>query len=177
MTVVSTGDSRSGRWWLWTLGSVSAAALLACPNAGKSPTAPTTSVATVTFLYQSRTGLDPLVLQEHPRCVEGVEGAHIHPSWREFARVELNPRGGSGWQVSFADVPLDRNLVVRVNDPNACASHPHGAATENVFANEVLLVRVVDTPGPDHGVTLNNPTGSAEPGLAFFLSADGGVIP
>lgn len=43
---------------------------------------------------------------------------------------------------------------------------PNGASTMNVFANGVLLTRIVDTPG-----------NGTEPGLAFTVSASGGVTP
>ena len=74
--------------------------------------------------------------------------------------------GSDLWQITFTDVPIDIHVSIRVSDPNVCVENATGAATRNVFANEVRLVEVVPTPG----------TGT-EPGLAFTVSADGRVIP
>jgi len=46
------------------------------------------------------------------------------------------------------------------------ASPTSGAATRNVFGNDVLLVEIVPTPGS-----------GIEPGLAFTVSANGRVTP
>jgi hypothetical protein len=43
---------------------------------------------------------------------------------------------------------------------------PAGAATRNVFANDVLLVEIVPTPGS-----------GTEPGLALAVAANGRVTP
>ena len=74
--------------------------------------------------------------------------------------------GADLWQITFTDVPVAERLSIRVSDPNVCAENPTGAATEQVFANDVRLVDIVPTPG----------TGT-EPGLAFTVDAGGGVTP
>ncbi len=63
------------------------------------------------------------------------------------------------------DVVLVR-LSLRVSDPNVCTENSTGAATRNVFANDVLLVDIVPTPGS-----------GTEPGLAFTVDTDGTVTP
>ena len=74
--------------------------------------------------------------------------------------------GAGLWQITFTDVPINVRLSIRVSDANVCTENATGAATRNVFANDVRLVDVVPTPG----------TGT-EPGLALTVGAGGGVTP
>lgn len=74
--------------------------------------------------------------------------------------------GSDRWEISFSDVPTNVRQSIRVSDGNACDENPTGAATRNVFANDVLLVQVVPTPGS-----------GTEPGLAFTAAPDGRVTP
>ena len=73
---------------------------------------------------------------------------------------------GDRWEIVFSDVPTTARQSIRVSDANACDQNPTGAATRNVFANDVLLVDIVPTPGS-----------GTEPGLAFSVAADGRVTP
>lgn len=129
-----------------------------------SPTARTT--ATVRFIYRSsttpRTDLPPASLE----CVRGVGRTHIHPSWRSFDRFDMTPNGADRWEIAFTDVPSSVRQSVRVSDGNVCDENATGAATRNLFANDVLLVEVVPTPGS-----------GTEPGLAFTVSPAGAVTP
>lgn len=122
-------------------------------------------LATVSIAYVAATDTDPLVAASFPSCVSGVEHAHIHPSWRGFARTDLTD-GGDRWTATFADVPVGSRQRFRINDPNGCSENPTGAVTRGISANGVALTDEVDTPG----------TGT-EPGLAFTISADGTVTP
>lgn len=121
--------------------------------------------ATITFEYVAPTSIDPATAERFPACVQGAGRTHIHPSWRDFARVDMTA-AGDRWTISFADVPVGGRERIRVSDPNACAENPTGAATRDVFANGVRLTEIVDTPG----------TGT-EPGLAFTVAEDGAVAP
>ena len=141
-------------------------ATAACGN-GASPVSPVgTSAATVRFVYRAstspRTDL-PAVAQD---CVRGVGRTHIHPSWRSFARIDMTPASADRWEIAFTDGPANARQSVRVSDGNVCDENPTGAATRNVFANDVLLVEIVPTPGS-----------GTEPGLAFTVSLDGRVTP
>lgn len=78
----------------------------------------------------------------------------------------MTPVGADRWEITFGDVPLNTRQSIRVSDGNACDENPTGAATRNIFANNVLLVNVVPTPGS-----------GTEPGLAFSVSPDGRVTP
>lgn len=147
---------------------VVAAALLFAAGCEKSaPTSPASSgTAVVRFVYRAstapRTDL-PAAAQE---CVRGVGRTHIHPSWRNFDRFDMTPVGADRWEMTFNDVPTTARQAIRVSDGNVCDENATGAATRNVFANDVLLVQVVPTPGS-----------GTEPGLAFTVSPDGRVTP
>ena len=133
-------------------------------GSGSNPTA--VVLTTVQFAYRAATAIDPQVRANFPGCVANVGSSHIHPSWQSFQRVNMTAVGADRWEITFSNVPVGMESRIRVSDPNACDSDPNGASTENVFANEVRLTRVVDTPG-----------NGTEPGLAFTVTADGTVTP
>lgn len=143
------------------------AAAIACGGSDEDPSAapPQRGQRIVVFEYVAATSVDPGIAERFPACVQGVGQTHIHPSWRGFERVDLTPANGR-WTFAFEDVPAGTRERIRVSDANACAEHPTGAATRNVFANGVRLTEIVDTPGS-----------GTEPGLAFTLAADGTVTP
>ncbi len=141
-----------------------AVALTACNDGG--PAGPSTARATVRFDYQAATTVSPDLPPSTQGCVDGVGRTHIHPSWRDFNRIDMQASGTDLWQITFTDVPITERLSIRVSDPNVCADNATGAATQNVFANDVRLVDIVPTPG----------TGT-EPGLAFTVDAGGTVTP
>lgn len=119
------------------------------------------------FEYRAATAPDDQVRDAFPNCFSAVGNTHIHPSWRGFARVSLVAEGPELWTLTFDDAPVNVELRVRVSDRNTCSeTNPTGASTDDVFANGVRLVRIVNTPG----------TG-VEPGLAFTLLPDGTVVP
>ncbi len=130
------------------------------------PPTPTPTPVVVEFVYEAATEVDPGVAQQFPQCVQGVGQTHIHPSWRNFVRIDMTADNADRWSITFTDVAVDSEQRIRISDPNACASDPNGASTENVFANGTQLLRVVDTPG--NGI---------EPGLAFIVSPSGEVFP
>ena len=123
------------------------------------------ATATVTFVYQAATTLDPAVAAQFPACVGEVGATHLHPSWFGFELAYMTA-GVNQWVATFDGVPVGGRLRIRVSDPNVCASSPTGAATQGVYANGVLLTDVVGTPGI-----------GTEPGLAFTLAAGGAVTP
>ena len=129
-------------------------------------TTPGPTFATVTLSYHAstvpRTDL-PASLQA---CVQGATPTHTHPSWRNFAFVQLQAAGPDRWQVVFNDVPVGVVVSLRVNDANRCDENPTGAATRDIFINDVRLTTSVTTPG----------TGP-EPGFSFRVEADGQIRP
>ncbi|NIR43193.1 MAG: hypothetical protein GWN99_04585 [Gemmatimonadetes bacterium] len=124
------------------------------------------TVATVEFVYQAPTTIDPNVRDQFPDCVAGVGRTHIHPSWRGFGRIDMSAAGAERWDARFTDVPVDEPVRIRISDPNTCAQNPTGASTDNVFANGTRLTRIVDTPGS-----------GTEPGLGFRVDENGVVTP
>ena len=140
--------------------------LTACGSNGPSGLPATPNVATVRFVYMGGTEIDPLVAQQFPDCVQGVGQTHIHPSWANFTRIDMEIADENRWEITFQNVPIDDEQRIRISDPNVCARNPTGASTEGVMANGVLLTRIVDTPGS-----------GIEPGLAFTVAPDGTVTP
>ncbi len=116
--------------------------------------------AEVTFVYKASTERN----LDLPDC--GVGPTHIHLSWRRFEEVNFIAYGPMEWRRRFTDVPVGQRVSIRVSDANYCDRDPNGATTENVFANDVQLKSVVDTPG-----------NGLEPGLSFLVEADGTVKP
>ena len=124
------------------------------------------SVTAVQFVYMASTTTDPAVAALFPGCVQGVGTTHIHPEWHNFARTNMTAVGADRWEIAFSQVPVGMENRIRISDPNACATDPNGASTQNVLANGILLTRIVSTPG-----------NGLEPGLAFSVDSGGQVMP
>ena len=154
------------RTWAGCLLAVTAGALMACSDGGNSLTSPSMTPVMVRFDYLALTTVNPDLPPSTQPCVNGVGRTHFHPSWRSFNRIEMQAAGTDLWHITFTDVPVAERLSIRVSDPNVCAENATGAATQNVFANDIRLDDVVPTPG----------TGT-EPGLAFTVGTDGRVTP
>ena len=97
-------------------------------------------------------------------CVNGVGPTHIHPNWRGFAGIPLQPVPPNRYEIVFTDVPFDTRVTFRINDQNSCDQNPTGAVTTNVLVNDVRLVQNATTPG-----------NGDEPGFAFSVTAAGVV--
>jgi hypothetical protein len=140
-------------------------AILGCDNADRpsSPTAPgAVAAARVVFMGSTTRRSDLPAFAE--ACVNGVGATHIHPSWRSFAAIPLQPLPPDRYEISFADVPAGMRVSFRINDQNACDENPTGAVTRNVFVNDFRVVRNTTTPG-----------NGDEPGFAFTISPNGTV--
>src|SRR5262245_54039708 len=127
------------------------------------PSAPSTA-ATVRIVFMGstvrRTDLPPFA----DACVNGVGMTHIHPSWRGFAAIPLQPVPPGRYEISFVDVPIDTRVSFRINDQNSCDENPTGAVTRNIFVNDVRLVQNATTPG-----------NGDEPGFAFSVGRGGAI--
>jgi hypothetical protein len=139
-------------------------AFVTCDEAA-TPSGPTTTTATtvrVLFLGATarRTDLPPSARD----CVNGVGATHIHPSWRDFDAIPLQPLPPDRYQITLNDVPIDRRVTFRINDQNACDDNPTGAVRGNVLANDVPLVQNATTPG-----------NGDEPGFAITVAREGTV--
>jgi hypothetical protein len=142
-------------------------AAIACSDydGGSSPSPTTSSTTSVRIVYRAQVIPRTDLPQSLASCVAGVGQTHIHPSWRSFTAIPLQA-GSNQWEITFNDVPTTARQSIRVSDGNVCDENPTGAATRNIFANEVLLTQIVTTPG----------TGP-EPGLAFSVDTSGRVTP
>ena len=143
------------------------AALLAAAcggrDSGSSPTP--SSIATVRIVYRGQVAPRTDLPQSTATCVSGVGQTHVHPSWRTFTAFPFQAVGNQ-WEITFNDVPTTARQSIRVSDGNVCDENPTGAATRNVFANDVLLTEIVTTPGS-----------GPEPGFAFSVDTAGRVTP
>ena len=150
------------------LGTLACLLLAACFGSGldtpSTPPGPTTTAVVIT--YRAATDIDADVQSEYPSCVAGVGRTHAHPSWQDFSRFDMTAVGTLSWEISFNDAPVDELLRIRISDPNVCAQNATGAATSNVFVNNIRLTNIVDTPGS-----------GIEPGFSFIVAADGRVTP
>lgn len=151
---------------VFTLAAAVGFVISGCDDA-KTPSSPTGSGSTtptvrIVLLGSTarRTDLPP---SAQP-CVNGVGATHIHPSWRNFASMPLQPVPPDRYEITFNDVPVRTRVSFRVNDQNSCDENPTGAVTRNVLANDVRLAQNTTTPG-----------NGDEPGYAFTVAANGTI--
>jgi hypothetical protein len=129
------------------------------------PVAPTQStVATVRIAFLGSTTRRSDLPASAQGCVAAVGATHVHPSWRSFAGIPLQPVPPDRYEITFNDVPIGTRVSFRINDQNSCDENPTGAVTRNVFANDVRLVQNTTTPGSGD-----------EPGYALTIAANGTV--
>ena len=145
----------------WMVAALASTVLLACDNA-ESPTGP--SVPTVRIAFVGSTTRRGDLPASAAACVAGVGATHIHPSWRNFAGIPLQPIPPDRYEITFTDVPVGTRVSFRINDQNACDENPTGAVTRNVFANDVRLLQNATTPG-----------NGDEPGYAFTWASSGAI--
>ncbi len=136
--------------------------LFACDQAPMSPGQSTVAAVRIVFLGSTARRSDlPASAQG---CVSGVGATHIHPSWRNFAGIPLQPVPPDRYEIGFNDVPIGTRVSFRINDQNSCDENATGAVTRNVFANDVRLVQNTTTPG-----------NGDEPGYALTIAANGAI--
>ena len=140
--------------------------LAACDGNTDTLTAPSSGLARVVITYRASTSPRIDLTPSTQACVIAVGQTHIHPSWRGFGAFALQAFPPDRWEFSFSDVPVGPRLSLRISDGNVCDENPTGAATRNVFANNVLLTEIVTTPGS-----------GPEPGFAFTVDASGRITP
>lgn len=151
---------------VFALASTVGLAILGCDDANgpSSPTGPGSTTGTVRILFLGSTARRTDLPPSAQPCVNGVGATHIHPSWRNFAGIPLQPVPPDRYEIAFNDVPAGTRVSFRVNDQNACDENPTGAVTRNVFANDVRLVQNTTTPG-----------NGDEPGYALTVAANGTI--
>jgi hypothetical protein len=122
------------------------------------------SAATVRIVFEGATARRTNLPASAEACVNGVGPTHIHPSWRSFAAIPMQPVPPDRYELTFNDVPISERVSFRINDQNSCDENPTGAVTRNVFANQIRLAQNATTPG-----------NGDEPGYAFNVSATGAI--
>jgi len=139
---------------------------LSCGDADgpASPTQNGDTVATIRVVFLGSTVRRSDLPSSAQPCVNGVGATHIHPSWRNFAGIPLQPVPPDRYEIVFTDVPVNTRVSFRVNDQNSCDENPTGAVTRNVLVNDVRLVQNATTPG-----------NGDEPGYAFMVTPTGTV--
>ena len=147
---------------LRTVAVIASLTAAACEETPASPTPST--VATVRIVFQGSTTRRSDLPASVQACVSGVGSTHIHPSWRDFAAINLQPVPPDRYEITFSDVPAGTRVTFRVNDQNSCDENPTGAVTRNIFANDVRLVQNTTTPG-----------NGDEPGYALVVAANGAI--
>src|SRR4030095_15319584 len=108
---------------------------------------PQSTVATVRIVFLGSTTRRSDLPASAQGCVAGVGATHIHPSWRSFAAIPLQPVPADRYEITFNDVPIGARVSFKINDQTSCDETPTGAVTRNVFANDVRLVQNTTTPG------------------------------
>jgi hypothetical protein len=129
-----------------------------------SPTQPGSTVATVRIVFAGSTTRRSDLPASALACADGAGLTHIHPSWRGFAALPLQPVPPDRYQIVFDDVPVATRVSFRINDQNSCDENATGAVTRNVFANDVRLIQNTTTPG-----------NGDEPGYALTIAANGAI--
>jgi hypothetical protein len=138
---------------------------MACDDTPASPSpSPGSNVPTVRIVFAGSTTRRSDLPASAAACVSGVGATHIHPSWRSFAGIPLQPVPPDRYEITFNDVPVGTRVSFRINDQNSCDENPTGAVTRNVFANDVRLVQNATTPG-----------NGDEPGYALTVAANGAI--
>ena len=134
----------------------------ACDEAPPAPTSGST--AAIRIVFSGPTARRSDLPSSAQACVNGVGVTHIHPSWRGFAALPLQPVPPDRYEIAFTDVPAGPRVSFRINDQNACDENPTGAVTRDVFVNGVRLVQNATTPG-----------NGDEPGFAFTVALNGTI--
>ena len=140
-----------------------AVAVSACGESSSS-TSPSSTVATVRIVFLGSTTRRSDLPASVLACADGAGATHIHPSWRSFAAIPLQPVPPDRYQIVFDDVPVATRVTFRINDQNSCDENSTGAVTRNVLLNDVRLTQNTTTPG-----------NGDEPGYGFMVASNGTV--
>ena len=147
----------------WLIPAVAFFTVTACEDEAPIPPSQSTG-ATVRIVFLGPTARRSDLPPSAEPCVIGVGLTHIHPSWRSFAGIPLQAVPPNHYEITFDDVPIGMLVSFRINDRNSCDENPTGAATRNIFANNVRLVQNTTTPGSGD-----------EPGYGLTVAADGSI--
>jgi hypothetical protein len=127
------------------------------------PTAPQTTFLSVTFEYRASTKVDRAVDFKTCTAKQVRFAAHLHFTWNDWEDRRYFDKASADLYSYAGSVPVGQELKIALHDPNKCLEGDVYVAPENLYANGVLLHRVV---GVDEGE-----------GLAFRLESDGRIVP
>jgi hypothetical protein len=161
---ISLEYARRVRRAFLAVAAVASLASAGCDEGPASPNQPGSQMPSVRIVFLGSTTRRSDLPPSAQACVGGVGATHIHPSWRSFAGMALQPVPPDRYEITFTDVPVGTRVSFRVNDQNACDENPTGAVTRNIFANDVRLVQNTTTPG-----------NGDEPGYALTVAANGTI--
>src|SRR4029434_5788121 len=85
--------------------------VLVCDNDHAASSSSTT--ASVRIVFMGSTARRTYLPSFADACVNGVGMTHIHPSWRGFAGIPLQPVPPDRYEISFTDVPVDSRVSFR----------------------------------------------------------------
>src|SRR5262245_31389120 len=93
------------------------AASLVCSACDEVPTSSGPSGARrVRIVFLGATTRRPDLPASAEACINGVGATHIHPSWRSFTGMPLQPVPPDRYEITFDDVPVTMRVSFRVND-------------------------------------------------------------
>jgi hypothetical protein len=150
---------------LIAIAAILSLAALGCDRA-RSPESPTQPgpAAAVRIVFAGSTTRRTDLPASAAACVSGVGATHIHPSWRSFAGIPLQPVPPDRYEIAFTDVPVSTRVSFRINDQNSCDENATGAVTRNIFVNDLRVIQNTTTPG-----------NGDEPGFAFTIAPNGTI--
>jgi len=135
--IACDGSQYARRMHVWVAVGLAAVSLAtpACDEAN-GPSSPTTQPGSVRIVFAGSTTRRSDLPSSAQSCVSGVGATHMHPSWRAFVAIPLQPRPADRYEIEFTDVPVNMRVSFRVNDQNACDENPTGAVTRNVSVQD-----------------------------------------
>jgi hypothetical protein len=104
---------------VWVVAALMTAAVSACgdtDSAGAPTPQPGATTATVRIVFLGATTRRGDLPASAQACVTGVGATHIHPSWRSFAGIALQPVPPDRYELTFTDVPVNTRVSFRIND-------------------------------------------------------------
>jgi hypothetical protein len=123
----------------WRHISVAVAVAFVTPVCNE-PNGPSSTTATVRIVFMGATARRSDLPASAQACIDGVAPTHTHPSWRVFVGISLQSVPRNRYEITFMDVPVNTQVLFRVNDQNFCDENPTGAVTQNIFVNGIRLV-------------------------------------
>lgn len=108
-----------------------------------SPTQPQTQTLSVAFEYRARTDIDPAVDFETCTSKKVHFTSHLHFIWNDWEDRHYLRTDGKNRFWYNGEVPVGEEVQIALHDPNNCLEGDVYVAPTSLYANGVLLHRVV----------------------------------